>query len=315
MEWFRFYVGTTTDPKFRVVAKKAGSRLGDVLSVWQMILERACASAERGRVDGFDCEGADALLDLDDGSACKIFAAMESKGLIVSGRVAAWEKRQPKREREEDSSNRVKAFRERQKLASIATCDNVTPCNAMKRQETRVTGACNEIIEKSENNPLNQGVFEDSNQEIEGELNNENQINTDVYDNVTPCNATQRQETPRGEEIREEKNKERNTPPPPSRGVTRPPAADREFDEFWQAFPKKKSKGQAKKAWDKLRKEKKLPPLPTMLQAIAAAKAGHDWQKDGGKYIPYPATWLNGERWEDEPTQVAKVSGGHPSWF
>lgn len=97
--------------------------------------------------------------------------------------------------------------------------------------------------------------------------------------------------------------------------LAQPPAAVREFDEFWQAFPKKKSKGQAKRAWDKLRKEKKLPPLPTILQAIAAAKAGHDWQKDGGKYIPYPATWLNGEGWEDEPTQVAKASGGHPSWF
>lgn len=256
MEWFRFYVGTSTDPKFRVVSKKSGARLGDVLAVWQMILERACGSDERGRIDGFDCEGVDALLGLDDGVSCKIFSAMESKGLIVSGRVAAWEKRQPKRERDDDSSARVREYRERKKQESNASCDN-----------------------------------------------------------VTPCNATQRQETPRGEEIREEKNKERNTPPPPSRGVTLPPAAVREFDEFWQAFPKKKSKGQAKKAWDKLRKEKKLPPLPTILQAIAAAKAGHDWQKDGGKYIPYPATWLNGEGWEDEPTQTAKDSARCPAWY
>lgn len=136
MDWFRSYVGTTTDPKFRVVAKKSGARLGDVLSIWQMVLERACASAERGRVDGFDCEGADTLLDLKDGSACKIFAAMESKGLIVSGKVAAWEKRQPKRERDDDSSQRVKEFRERKKQESNASCDNVTPCNAKQRQET-----------------------------------------------------------------------------------------------------------------------------------------------------------------------------------
>jgi len=92
--------------------------------------------------------------------------------------------------------------------------------------------------------------------------------------------------------------------------VTRPPAADREFDEFWQAYPKRKSRGQAKKTWDKLRREKRLPPLSTILHAIAAAKAGHDWQKDGGQYIPHPSTWLNDEGWEDEHTSalVAQVA-------
>ncbi|MHC1788553.1 hypothetical protein [Solidesulfovibrio sp.] len=136
MDWFRSYVGTSTDPKFRVVAKKSGARLGDVLAIWQMLLERACGADERGRVDGFDCEGADALLDLEDGTACAVYAAMESKGVVKSGHIAAWEKRQPKREREDDSSSRVKAYRERQKQASNATCGNVTPCNATQRQET-----------------------------------------------------------------------------------------------------------------------------------------------------------------------------------
>ena len=25
-----------------------------------------------------------------------------------------------------------------------------------------------------------------------------------------------------------------------------------------------------------------------------------DWLKNNGQYIPYPTTWLNGERWNDE---------------
>ena len=25
-----------------------------------------------------------------------------------------------------------------------------------------------------------------------------------------------------------------------------------------------------------------------------------EWQNEGGKYIPHPTTWLNGERWLDE---------------
>lgn len=136
MDWFRSYIGTSTDPKFRVVAKKSGARLGDVLAVWQMLLERACGADERGRVDGFDCEGADALLDLDDGQGCAIYAAMEAKGLVVNGYIAAWEKRQPKREREDNSTERVRACRERKKQVGNTTYDNETPCNTTERQET-----------------------------------------------------------------------------------------------------------------------------------------------------------------------------------
>ena len=43
-----------------------------------------------------------------------------------------------------------------------------------------------------------------------------------------------------------------------------------------------------------------MPDISIILNAIAAQKAGHDWQKDGGKWILYPATWLNAEGWEDE---------------
>lgn len=70
------------------------------------------------------------------------------------------------------------------------------------------------------------------------------------------------------------------------------------FEQFWDAYPKKKSKGAARKAWDKLHVDSTM--LATILQAIERAKQSEDWQKDGGQYIPYPATWLNAEGWEDE---------------
>lgn len=72
------------------------------------------------------------------------------------------------------------------------------------------------------------------------------------------------------------------------------------FDEFWAAYPRKKSKGQARRTWENLEKKRELPDLGVILAAIAAAKAGQDWQRDGGKFIPYPATWLNATGWEDE---------------
>ncbi len=73
-----------------------------------------------------------------------------------------------------------------------------------------------------------------------------------------------------------------------------------DFDKFWAAYPRKKSKGQAQKAWNRLRKNNQLPSVNVLLNAIAAQKAGHDWRKDGGQYIPYPATWLNALGWQDE---------------
>jgi hypothetical protein len=37
-----------------------------------------------------------------------------------------------------------------------------------------------------------------------------------------------------------------------------------------------------------------------MIDVIEAGKKSEDWIKSDGQFIPYPATWLNGKRWEDE---------------
>ena len=70
------------------------------------------------------------------------------------------------------------------------------------------------------------------------------------------------------------------------------------FDLFWGVYPKKKAKEAAKKAWAKLKPSEEL--VKTIIKAVGVAKHTPDWKKDGGKYIPYPATYLNGKRWEDE---------------
>lgn len=41
--------------------------------------------------------------------------------------------------------------------------------------------------------------------------------------------------------------------------------------------------------------------LDTMLTAIEQAKGSEQWQRDQGRYIPNPSTWLGQRRWEDEP--------------
>lgn len=72
------------------------------------------------------------------------------------------------------------------------------------------------------------------------------------------------------------------------------------FDQFWNAYPRKVSKGAARKAWGKLKPDEAL--TQTIITAVGRQITSEQWVKDGGQYIPHPATWLNNKRWEDEIT-------------
>lgn len=77
------------------------------------------------------------------------------------------------------------------------------------------------------------------------------------------------------------------------------------FARFWDAYPRKRSKGQAERAWKKIRPDDLL--LARMLKGLEAAKKSQDWCRDMGKFIPYPASWLNASGWEDEYTPVSQA--------
>lgn len=100
------------------------------------------------------------------------------------------------------------------------------------------------------------------------------------------------------ETITQETEREDSTPPkPPAKK-----AAD-DFSVFWMAYPKKQDKQNAMKAWKKLNPDAETQRK--MILAIHAQRASPQWQKDGGQFIPLPSTWLNGRRWEDQPTQAS----------
>lgn len=69
------------------------------------------------------------------------------------------------------------------------------------------------------------------------------------------------------------------------------------FQDFWNAYPKKRGKGNCEK-WFTSRKPSKALVV-TMLSALSKQKRSEDWKKEDGRYIPMPYTWLNGKRWED----------------
>lgn len=96
----------------------------------------------------------------------------------------------------------------------------------------------------------------------------------------------------------------------PMKALTRSQETEREtetesaFAQFWSAYPKKTAKPAAQKAF---RTAKVNGHLGDVLADIAARSSGDDWAKEGGKYIPNPATYLNQRRWEDGAPELSGI--------
>lgn len=97
---------------------------------------------------------------------------------------------------------------------------------------------------------------------------------------------------------------------PDSLNPSTPPAlpnspSDDLFPKFWKLYPNKKGKAAAEKAWKKLKATEDLFAL--IASGLAKQVVCVEWAKDGGQFIPHPATWLNGKRWEDEVKPASNV--------
>lgn len=68
------------------------------------------------------------------------------------------------------------------------------------------------------------------------------------------------------------------------------------FDDFWQLYPRRVAKKDAEKAWKAVPRE----AYPLIFAALPKQRQTDDWRRDSGKFIPYPASYLRGERWTDE---------------
>ena len=70
------------------------------------------------------------------------------------------------------------------------------------------------------------------------------------------------------------------------------------FEAFWDLYPRKTGKGDAWKIW----KKSKLESLAMDIggRVFLATEELEQWQRDEGRFIPLPATYLNQRRWEDE---------------
>ena len=78
------------------------------------------------------------------------------------------------------------------------------------------------------------------------------------------------------------------------------------FDDFWLLYPRRVARRDAMKAWAQM----------TQAEQMAAVVAMVDWRRvwatKDREFLPYPATWLRGARWEDElPDTDAPGAAAH----
>lgn len=77
------------------------------------------------------------------------------------------------------------------------------------------------------------------------------------------------------------------------------PRVDLEFAAWWKLYPRKVGKGQAMNAYRKARKKATAGALAAAVEAQSPLLIAQ-----GTQFCPHPSTWLNGERWRDEPAAL-----------
>jgi hypothetical protein len=79
------------------------------------------------------------------------------------------------------------------------------------------------------------------------------------------------------------------------------------FEEWYSLYPRKKARGDAKKAWDQMTVKQGNSPDDIM----AGLKRNlADLQRRDPQFIPYPATWLRSESFFDEPDTITQRNTG-----
>lgn len=283
MEWFRWFNGTSIDPKMKLIAKRSKQKLPAVIAVWAMLLERASESEERGKITGFDCETIDVYLGLRDGATRAIMDAMEAKEMIAGDIVCKWSERQVKKE-DETATERKRLQREREKL----------------EKEKLALEAKYEALEKKM-------------KELQGVSKEKNSNKQDV----TGCHTTSHDVTldkirRDKKEIQEEcvfagaredsslhdfdgKNIGPRKTDSPSKGHPQWSA----FLACWQVYPVQQGQEDAWREWVRLWENHTLAESYAIRDAILLLVA-EDTRWKRGK-VPKMAKWLAGKGWNDQP--------------
>jgi hypothetical protein len=122
LSWWRSWHGAPMDNKWPVIAARSGVKVGIVSAVAWALMDYASQHKVRGTVEGFDTEVYSIYSGFSEVEVVAVIQAMTDKGIIVDGKLANWEKRQPKRE--DNSAPRVAKFRAKKKDVTQGNASN-----------------------------------------------------------------------------------------------------------------------------------------------------------------------------------------------
>lgn len=77
------------------------------------------------------------------------------------------------------------------------------------------------------------------------------------------------------------------------------PVREEQFNRFWLAYPKRSNKTEARRLFMALKVDPEL-----VIKAIEEARYSPGWVKEGGRFIPNPAKWLDGGWEQFAPAEV-----------
>jgi hypothetical protein len=81
------------------------------------------------------------------------------------------------------------------------------------------------------------------------------------------------------------------------------------WDTFWLCYPRHEAKKDALKAWKQVDADQHIIEILTALSVWRKI-----WEKKNYEFIPLPATWIRGERWEDEvPREFKQHASQQPA--
>lgn len=124
-DWFRSWHGAPTDNKWLLIGRLSHTPPGVVAAIAWALLDHASQQADRGDVSTFDIETYSVFSGFEEEKINSVIDTMKAKKIIIDGRLANWEKRQPKRE-DNKSTERVREYRKR----------NETQCNTVQHNGT-----------------------------------------------------------------------------------------------------------------------------------------------------------------------------------
>jgi DNA replication protein DnaC len=70
-----------------------------------------------------------------------------------------------------------------------------------------------------------------------------------------------------------------------------------DFEEFWREYPRKVGRMKAERTWKRMSDNERYMAIRGLRLWCQTVQ----WQSNGGLFVPYASTFLNQERWREEP--------------